>query len=274
MITTATRWVLVTALVLAAGAHADSLAAARHYMSYDGIAFDQKDGQVLYRESHYLAMEGPTVRERLVLYRCADGTPFARKRIDNVFASPWLPDFDMTDARLGYREGSSQRGEAREVFVQESAEAEITRETLKSVPKDLVGDAGFDGFVQDHWDELAAGDTLRFNFLVPSHLDYMRFKVYQVKETQIGATPVRVFRLALSGLLGLVVSGIDVSYDAESRILMRFEGLSNVRDADGDNYVTRIEFPEEQRRTEQSKDAFEAASVVQLATACAAPKRG
>lgn len=261
-------------VLLATTAAAESLPGARHYMSYDGTAFDTDDGQVLYRESHFLAMEGGAVRERLVLYRCADGTPFARKRVENAFASPWLPEFDMVDARIGYREGFSAKGQTPEVYVQEVGEDQPERETFDQIPEDLVGDAGFDSFVQDHWEQLVAGETMRFKFLVPSRLDYMSFKVRQVREDRIDDRPVRVFRLALGGLLGLIVSGIDVSYDSQSRTLMRFEGLSNVRDEEGDNYVARIDFPPDERREEASSEPFEAARNVQLASACAAPRRG
>ena len=256
-------------LLCADGLHAESITGMRSYMSYDGTAVDSDDGRVLYRESHYLAMEGASVLERLVLYRCADGQPFARKRVAPVLDSPWLPEFDLTDARLGYREGVDAKGKLFEVFVQESAQDAIERETLEKAPVDLVGDAGFDRFVQDHWDTLVAGQTVRFNFLVPSRLDYLGFKVQQVGEERIGERPVRVFRLALGGLLGLVVSGIDVSYDADSRVLMRFSGLTNVRDPDGENYVARIDFPADERRNEAGADALEAARSATLVSACA-----
>ena len=264
-------WASVAAMALlwTGVAHAESISGMRSYLSYDGTAVDSDDGRVLYRESHYLAMEGASVLERLVLYRCADGQPFARKRVAPVLDSPWLPEFDLTDARLGYREGVDAKGKMFEVFVQETAQEAIERETLEKVPSDLVGDAGFDRFVQDHWDALVAGQTVRFNFLVPSRLDYLGFKVKQVGEERIDNRPVRVFRLALGGLLGLIVSGIDVSYDADSRILMRFQGLSNVRDPEGDNYVARIDFPSDARRSEGNANALEAARTVPLATACA-----
>jgi hypothetical protein len=262
----------VLQLALAAGvlcAGTASAEVARSWMSYDGTAVDADDGRVLYRESHFVALEGERVAERLVLYRCADGTPFARKRVAPLFDSPWLPEFDMTDARLGYREGLAANGESVQVFVQEAGEKSVERETLAEVPPDLVGDAGFDSFVRDNWEKLVAGETLRFNFLVPSRLGYLAFKVRQIGEERIGDRPVRVFRLALGGLIGLIVSGIDVAYDAESRILMRFEGLSNIRDIDGENHVARIDFPADARRDEPGPAALEAARTVTLATACA-----
>mgnify|MGYP001209399635 CR=1 FL=1 len=239
------------------------------YMSYEGTAVDRENGDVLYRESHFVALQGEKVRERLVLYRCADGTPFARKRVAEVLDTPWLPEFDMTDARLDYREGVSKEGQALKIFVDKPDE-EPEQELVADAPADLVGDAGFDRFVQDQWDKLVAGETVHFHFLVPSRLDYMGFKVKQIAELSIEQRPVRVFRLALGGLLGLIVSGIDVSYDAESRTLLRFEGLSNVRDAEGENYVARIDFPPSERRDEPNAAALEAARVVPLASACAA----
>ena len=248
---------------------AEEAAALPSYLSYDGTAVEPEDGSVLYRESHYVAMQGSRVLERLVLYRCADGTPFARKRVADSPRLPWLPEFELTDARLGYVEGASASGDAVQVFVREPGEAETEREALDEVPQDLVGDAGFDRFVQDNWQKLLSGETVHFHFLVPSRLDYLGFKVRHLGREQIGETPVEVFRLALGGLLGLIVSGIDVAYAADDRVLMRFEGLTNVRDPEGDNYVARIDFPLSARRVETSPEALESARSVPLASACA-----
>lgn len=263
------RWLLLMAMLQPLALCANTLGPTRSYASYDGTAYDPDEARVLYRESHYLVLENERVRERLVLYRCADGTPFARKTVSNGFGSLWLPEFELDDARQGYQEGFRADGQTLTVYYRENAESELEREALSDAPVDLVGDAGFDGFVQDHWDQLVAGDTVRFHFLVPSRLDYMGFKVRQVEQTTVAGRPARVFRLALGGLLGLIVSGIDVAYDAESRILLRFEGLSNVRDEDGDNYVARIEFPLDQRRVELNSAALDAARETPLAASCA-----
>lgn len=264
-------WLLLAAAIAAQAEPVASAAPLPQYLSYDGTAVDVDDGSVLYRESHYLKQQGPQVLERLVLYRCADGAPFARKRVAPEGPTPWLPAFDMSDARLGYREGASASGQGVEVFVQEPGAPEPATEALDELPADLVGDAGFDRFVIDHWQKLLAGETVHFHFLVPSRLDYLGFKVRHLGREQIGGRSAEVFRLALGGLLGLIVSGIDVAYEAESRILLRFEGLSNVRDPEGDNYVARIEFPLDARRVEPDASALEAARSVPLVSACAAP---
>lgn len=238
------------------------------YLRYEGTAYDRDSAAVLYRESHYVEYAGERVVERLVLYRCPDGAPFARKRVAGEFGTPWLPDFEMVDQRLGYREGLDGDREQLSVFVQEDAEAEVERAPIDEVPVDLVADAGFDAFVRDNWEALSKGDPLSFHFLVPSRLDYMSFKVKLLRDEELEGRPVRVFRLALGGLLGLIVPGIDVTYDRDQRLLMRFEGLTNVRDAEGDNYVARIDFPITSRVSESTSTALDAAREAPLVSAC------
>ena len=64
-------------------------------------------------------------------------------------------------------------------------------------------------------------------------------------ELQVAGVPALQFRLRLDGLLGFIAPQIDVAYDARSRRLLRFEGLSNLRDARGDKQMqVRIDFPE------------------------------
>lgn len=40
---------------------------------------------------------------------------------------------------------------------------------------------------------------------------------------------------------------VDTEAHRDHRYLMRYEGMSNIKDEDGDNYVVRIEFPVAER---------------------------
>ena len=44
-------------------------------------------------------------------------------------------------------------------------------------------------------------------------------------------------------LLRLIVGPIDVFYHQEHRFLMRYEGMSNISDPNGENHKVRIDFP-------------------------------
>ena len=80
-------------------------------------------------------------------YRCADGKPFARKRVVAA-TSPAMPEFALEDARDGYREGVRGGGGKRSVFVRAPGRQESSRPL--SPPADGVIDAlNYDKYTHD-----------------------------------------------------------------------------------------------------------------------------
>lgn len=202
-----------------------------------GLARDYDTGVLLYREQHVLRRTGEgSPQERLVLYRCGDGTAFARKLVD-YRGFPKAPSFSFEDVRSGFSEGVVRDAAASEVFVRRPG-AERLQAPLPAGA--LVADAGFDQWVRASWPQLVAGERVPMRFLVPSRLASYDFKVYEVEQ----GNGQRRFRLRLGGLLGWFVPHIDVVYAEADRRLLRFEGLSNLRDDAGDdNLKVRIDFP-------------------------------
>lgn len=227
---------------------------------YHGDAFDLSSGALLYREVHYVFDEGGQ-SQRLVMYECADGRPFARKQV-RMQADAQAPDFDMLDARWNYREGVRRRGNAREAYVQRSADLpEKARELV--LPADAVIDAGFDEFVRRHWLELAAGKSLDFPFLVPSRRTFFEFKVVALADDP----HVLRIRLSLGAWYGFLLPHIDVVYDRDTRRLQKYEGMSNVRDENLKNYIVRTQFTYD-AATPALPGEIEAALKTPLATDC------
>ena len=201
-------------------------------LAYEGLAYARRGDALLYREQHYV--DGA---QRLVVYRCADGAAFARKRVDAA-ASPFAPDFDLVDARLSYREGATRDGDVREVFVERGGARTATR---LSPPADGVVDAGFDAYLRAHWDALARGEATTIPFLVPSEQRFLPFRVRRL-DTDAARGETR-FRLTLAAWYGFLAPAMDVTYDSATRELRRYAGLTPIRDAGGDNLDVRIEFP-------------------------------
>ncbi len=226
--------------------------------SYAGNAYALDDHRLLFREVHYL--NASATDRRIVVYQCPDGSVFARKRV-HVGGDAQTPDFELDDARLGYREGVRQGDKGREVFVRRSTDQVENVQPLPS-EKDSVIDAGFDTFVQRHWQELQHGDSVSIPFLVPSRMRFFEFKVKRIVEPSVGHGEMLI-RLALDSWYSFALPHIDVSYDIATRQLLRFEGLLNIRSADGKNINARVEFPFSDRRA--TVDATE------LARAAAAP---
>jgi len=232
---------------------------------YSGSAYSDGASTLLYQEVHYVYADG---KQRLVLYRCPDGRAFARKRV-RIGGNAQTPDFDLVDAHLGYREGVRNEGSAREVYVQRRPEAPEQADVVQ-VPTDGVIDTGFDAFAQKHWDQLVRGDTLHFPYLVPSRRTFYQFKVSRLDSatTPPGAMTIR---LSSGSWFAFLLPHIDVSYDIASHRVVRYEGLSNIRDDNGKNYRIHAEYPAIAHTADIAQAEVDAALTVPLASACTLP---
>jgi hypothetical protein len=233
------------------------------YIEYSGTASALHGQNALYGEHHVLSYRAGRLSERVVLYTCPNGVPFARKKV--TYVDPEAPDFLFDDASSGMQEGVRSQDGKRSVFFQASR-----TDTEKSAPlpkvAGLVVDAGFDEFIRAHWNALMKGDDVPLHFLVPSRLQAISFEVRHLRSDHVDGQPVEVFRLKLTGFLGFFLSSIDVSYETAQHVLVRFDGISDVRDAHGDNMQASIVFHSSDRRP-TSAQAFVTAEQAKI-TAC------
>ena len=79
-----------------------------------------------------------------------------------------------------------------------------------------------------------------FPFLVPSFHRFIDFKIYRKRQSD---TEVTFVMEPASFLLRIVGDGVLVTYNRDNAALKRYEGISNIRDEQGDNYEVRVEFP-------------------------------
>ena len=227
------------AMAAAWGVPSAMAAPADAIVTYRGAATQLATRQPLYLEEHFLRYRNGQIAQRVVLYQCADGRPFARKQVDYV--DRFAPDFDTLDVSRGLHEGLRSSSGQREVFYRETTSTNEVRKLLPPTSR-MVADAGFDEFVRAHWDDLMSGQNLGLDFLVPSRLGVHGFQVRHVRAASTDGIPAQVFRLRLSGVLGLLLPAIEVYYSDAQRTLVRYEGLSNLQDADGNQYKARIVF--------------------------------
>lgn len=206
-------------------------------LSVQGDARDPASERLLYREDHLIRRQGDAPVERVVLYRCPDGTAFARKRVD-YRVSRTAPDFVLVDARDGHREGLRREGDGIALFSGDK------RATLADAgTRTLVADAGFDEFLRQRWDALDAQGAVPIRFAVPAFGKPLDFTVRNTGTTAIDGSPVREFRLRLDGMLGVIAPEIRVAYAADGRHLRRFVGVTNIRGDRGKQVKARIDFP-------------------------------
>jgi hypothetical protein len=225
-------------LLLAASASADEPDRA-----FTGYARSLDTGELLYVESHVVSGRGAN-EARVVLYRCAaDSAPFARKQLQ-YSANRTMPAFEFEDARSGFAEGFRREATGYTVFARAGASARMRSEALSAKAK-LVVDAGFDEFVRERWESLERGAAPHVSFLVPSLLEAVNFRIRKVSEATIEGEAASVIRMSLAGPIGWFLPDIDVSYRKRDRRLMRYRGITNIRDAGGELLKAQIDFPEE-----------------------------
>lgn len=214
-----------------------------------GHAYDRTSGALLYKESHRETYADGELIADTVRYIDPQGRTIGYKHVD-FSQDPFVPEFQLDNNRTGHVEGLSRiAADSLQVRFREHANRELVQQQIP-LPRDAIADAGFDRFIESQWDNLIGGETLVRKFLVPSRLEFMQWRirrddVSQQEARASDASDSRVVRFALeidSAFLRLVVPPILVIYDRDTRRLMRYEGLSNLRDESGENHSVRIEF--------------------------------
>jgi hypothetical protein len=171
-----------------------------------GEAFDVRTGDLLYREVHDCSEDGTRC---IVDYRDVAGQAIAFKELD-YSVSRYAPGLVMRDLRGG------------------------TEHVLPGADAgELVVDAGFDNFVRSRWEELERGETVTFPFQVVGFDRPFAMKARAVDAADCDAQSLCLSVEIDSWLLGLVADPIELAYARDSRRLLRFVGVSNLRDTDG-----------------------------------------
>jgi len=223
---------------------ASSAVAADRWLYKEGNALDLKSGKPLYVERHREHYRENKLLSRDVEYLCLNGQRFAEKSLKMDEDGSFVPDFFTSDWRSGYHEGVRLANDQRQVFFKRDS-ASLEESAALPAAEVLVADAGFDVLIGERFNDLLDQQTLLIDFLVPSRLTTIEFRLRQVKLKQSDPSNTVRFQLAPnSAFFRLLVDPLEVNYDRETRRLVSFEGLTNLRDLNGKNYAARIEFPE------------------------------
>ena len=212
---------------------------------YTGYAYALDRDVLLFVEEHHERVIDEQITHR-VEYRDSENALIVEKHID-YSACEIAPSFLARDLRTGRVEGA-QPGSHRLELIRGQGMGE-KRELRK--PKGLVVDAGFDHFILANWDALTAGKRLRLTFAAPALFRCIDFVIFEESRPTIAGQRAHRFRMRTDSLLfRLFTDPIDVSYCAETKRLLAYEGLTGIEDDHGNNHKARIVFPEPGERPE------------------------
>lgn len=209
--------------------------------AYRGDALHLNREIPLYVEEHEERYENGERTMLVTTYRDTLGQVIARRMAD-FSGSTLTPDFRTEDLRTGYMEGAERVAEGIRLYWRRTAD-EPVQEKIVEIPSPAVVDAGFNNFVQEQWDEIKNGRTLKMYFGLPFKLDYYRFRIYQEEETSIGGRSLTIVNCEIDNfIIRLFVDPIVLTYDTETRRLVSYKGISNINDESGRSYLVKIEY--------------------------------
>jgi hypothetical protein len=242
---------------LAGAASAEPIRSAR------GDAYDSHE-RLLFRQTQYWYQDASGEPRGFTLYTCPDGHAFARRTSD-YGTHPAMPDFALEIAPTGYREGVRSEGAQRIVYVKRGSNRSEQDAPLPAAEHAVIDD-GFNAYVAAHWDALLAGQDVPIEYLVPSRHRYYRFRIVPVDADKPGELRLR---MQFDFWFGRFLPHVYAVFDRATRHLIRYQGISNIRDAEGDNVHARIESPLSGRRDDVPRAQLDAALAAPLDGRCA-----
>lgn len=211
-----------------------------------GHAFAEKADTLLYSERHQQIFNGSKLVDHLVTYENTDGKTIAEKTASYPHQAS-VPQFEFNDLRSGARGGARYlSNDELELYSRKTSDDEIKSGTI-TVRNDTVVDSGFDRYVAANFNKLLAGDAVKIRFGLPGRQADYKFVVTKPERVEfLGRQALRATIRPASMVLNWLVDPIKLTYDIESRRLLMYEGVSNLKDDDGELQTVRIiYYPEE-----------------------------
>ncbi|MCX7999665.1 MAG: hypothetical protein N3A69_12065 [Leptospiraceae bacterium] len=205
---------------------------------YSGLAYHLRTKEFLYSDNHTESIQNGKHVSSIIEYKDKNGKIFAVKKI-NFQKNPHLPDFTLEDFRDGYIEGASLNGNKITLKHRVNAESNLEQKVF-DLPENPVIDGGFDYFLRDNWNKLLDGRKVIFHMFAPSKMNYYRFKVVLTKKAEFKGREAYYFKIDLDSLLGIFLPSVIIVYDAETKRIVHYEGISNINDESGKSYFVRI----------------------------------
>ncbi|MGQ1910409.1 hypothetical protein ACT3CE_11525 [Marinifilum sp. RC60d5] len=210
---------------------------------YEGIAMDKHSLEFIYKEVHHeIFWKGKHV-ETLTYFIGKNGNEFAHREL-NFRSSFQKPEYLLTDKRSGLLEevihlGSNQFN----IRYRKNIDSKL-KESNIYVPKPAVVDGGFNYYIKNNWDKLLDDKKLVFNYLSVAFQDYFTFRIYKA-DKQTNDPNIMLLKMECKQLfLRLMVKPIFVYYNLETRRIVKYDGISNIRDLNGISYKALLNYPE------------------------------
>ena len=226
---------------LLAGILAVTAEAAVREQRYLGYATDLKSGEYLYTEVHRHRYDGDRWLGGDIRYVAPDGRLLGEKTLD-FSQDPYVPLTRYKLALPVYGEAITAVS-GTSVQMEKLADGKRRTETLKRQGA-FAADSGFNAFIVDNLPALRGGETRSLSLGVIGRLDQYRFRIRKAGERLVEGEAAVQLSVEPDSLLRYVVDPLKVTYGLATRLLLAYEGVSNVINPATDKvYTVRIVYP-------------------------------
>lgn len=207
--------------------------------TYHSSAYKGDTDELLYVERHdytlqngqptkavvsYFDPEGDIIAEKNLVFSASAAAPFfVRQNMKNGFAEGFLADDNTNDGVLFYQD--------------EGQEAQCNRQFEA---ENVVVDAGFNQYLRSKLDELATGNKVKFDLLVPKACRAIGFEAVPVNGA--GDGELQVMLRPQNFMFRLLVPETRLIYSLENKELVFYRGISDLMDDQGRRMDVTIRF--------------------------------
>ena len=196
------------------------------------------EGQVAYIERHTVVYEEETVIKSMTEYVDKDGKPIGSMQSDFTHSLA-APNYVFRDKRHKSLQGLRwNRGET-EIFAQDKGNRKVVKKVLAPGEAVMIGGEGLVYYIASNMKKIISQDGLDFKYVVPGRLDAFNFFIKPVAHNSEQAE----FEVRIkSWFMNLFSPRLKLIYDVPKKRLKSFEGLSHLRNEEGEMMSVDIEY--------------------------------
>ena len=208
--------------------------------SFVGKAVDPKTKKLLYSEEHSVEYSGQFVQKVKTTYKNPAGKEIAV--LTSTFkGNNRLPDTLFTDKRNGYSEETKLEGN--KYIISTKMSGGRTKTKKLSVKDNLVCGQGYHNYIIKNMDSFKKGEARTIKFVLPSMRDYFSFDLTFLGSLDSSKSDEVTFRLDITNfILKMFADKIQVTYSKKNKTLLRYQGLTNLKSAEGDQYDALLNY--------------------------------
>jgi len=209
---------------------------------YTGYAYHSDTGELAYT-ARYRPADGEGSRTSWqVIYRDPAGETIGRKSVS--FAHhPFVPEFTLQVLRSGDMAGINRTPDGAWRMVEQKGSSGERRVETFDIHEQMAADVGLHPFVRAHFDTLMAGETVPFKLVLAPRQSVLDMRIERIDDTRIDGQQAVRFRARIDMfLVSWFTQDLVLAYDPESRRLLRYRGLSNMQDDQGEPFPVRMRY--------------------------------